>query len=668
MKHGSMRIFREQEHVMEFKRLFEPGRIGSLELKNRIVMAPMITLYVDEKGGVTGRMLDYYQERARGGCALVIVEASYPRGYPGRIFVGSDQCLDGLTKLVNVIHEGGAKACIEVNTHRGMDDEVDPASASEMIHPMKGIEVRALRSPELKELQKAFGEAARRVKETGFDCLMIHGGYIISEFQSALLNKRTDHYGGDVNNRARLGLEFLAVARENVGSDYPIIFRLPCQRKDISDRSRIIFKLPYDETIEEGFRVEETVVVSKLLERGGVDAIGVTSAAAGHYRDIYGAPNMQMPRGLNASTSKAVKKQVTVPVFVNGSINDPNLAEDILMGGKADFIELGRPLVADPQFPNKAMTGKAEDIRKCILCSRCIESIFRAPVGPMACSVNPAVGKEKEYELQLKPSAQRVRILIIGGGPAGMQASIVAASRGHDVSLWEKDDKLGGQLNLAIIPPGKDELRSLIEYLKRQLEQLKVNVKLNQNATSELISKYSPDVIIVATGSRSSVPDIKGINRRKVVKFEDVLLEKAEVGRRLIVVGGGFVGCETAEFLSEKGKKVTIVEILPQLASELFFPYAYQMVQRLKERGIEFYTGIKSEEITDRGMEITDMHGKKVFVDADDIILATGSKADQTLSQSLKGKFSRVIEVGDCREPARIYEAISQAAEAGLKV
>jgi 2,4-dienoyl-CoA reductase-like NADH-dependent reductase (Old Yellow Enzyme family)/thioredoxin reductase len=653
---------------MPFPKLFGPGRIGSLELKNRVIMAPMITLYVDEKGGVTSRMLDYYQERARGGCAMVIVEASYPRRYPGRIFVGSDQCLDGLRKLVEVIHEGGAKACIEVNTHRGMDDEVDPASASEMVHPIKGTKVRAMSIADLKELQKAFGEAARRVKEAGFDCLMIHGGYIISEFQSPLLNKRTDHYGGDVNNRARLGLEFLAVVREAVGPDNPIVFRLPCQRKDVSDRSRIIFKLPYDETIEEGFRVEETVVVSKLLEKGGVDAIGVTSAAAGNYRDIYGAPNMQMPRGLNASTSKAVKKQVTVPVFVNGGINDPNLAEDILTGGKADFIELGRPLIADPYFPSKARSGNTDEIRKCILCSRCIESIFRPPVGPMICSVNPAVGKEKEFEFGLKTLVKKKRVLVIGGGPAGMQASIVAASRGHDLSLWEKDNKLGGQLNLAIIPPGKDELKSLIEYLRRQLEQLKVDVKLNQNVTFELISKYSPDVIIVATGSRFSIPDIKGIDRRKVVKFEDVLLEKAEVGRRVIVVGGGFVGCETAEFLSERGKNVTIVEILPQLASELFFPYAYQAVQRLKERKVEIYAGVKAEEITDRGMEIIDEQGNRISLDADDIIIATGSVSNKSLSKALEGKGLRLYEVGDCHKPARIYEAISQGADAGLRI
>ena len=655
---------------MPFPKLFEPGRIGRLKLKNRIVMAPMITLYVNEDGSVTDRMLDYYQERARGGCAMVTIEASYPRagGYPGRISVGNDKCLDGLKKLVKVIHEGGAKACIEVNTHRGMDDEVDPASACEMVHPMKGTKVRPLSVADLKELQKTFGAAARRVKETGFDCLMIHGGYVISEFQSPLLNKRTDEYGGDVKKRARLALEFLAAAREKVGPDYPIVFRLPCERKHGGDGSTLLYRLPYDEKIEEGFRVEEAVVVSRLLEDAGIDAIGVTSAAAGYNRDIYGAPNMLIPRGLNAATSKAVRKEVRVPVFVNGSINDPQLAEEILAGGKADFIELGRPLAADPHFPNKAMAGRVEDIRKCILCSRCVESIFRAPVGPMVCSVNPAVGKEREFEEGLKPSTQKKKVLVIGAGPAGMEASLIAAMRGHDVALWEKDEKLGGQLNLAIIPPGKSELKSLIEYLRLQLEQLKVKVKLNHMATLESILKYSPDVIIAATGSKSSTPGIKGIDKRKGVKFEDVLLGKAEVGKKIIILGGGFVGCETAEFLSEKGKKVTIVEILPQLASELFFPYAYQMVQRLKEREIEFYTGVKSEAITERGMEITDVHGKKVFVGADDIILATGSKADQTLSQSLKGKFLRVIEVGDCREPARIYEAISQGAEAGLRI
>jgi NADPH-dependent 2,4-dienoyl-CoA reductase/sulfur reductase-like enzyme len=297
-----------------------------------------------------------------------------------------------------------------------------------------------------------------------------------------------------------------------------------------------------------------------------------------------------------------------------------------------------------------------------------VESIFRAPVGPMTCSVNPAVGKEREFELGLKPSAQKRKVLVVGGGPAGMEACLIAAARGHDVTLWEKGEKLGGQLNLAVIPPGKDELNNLIKYLGLQLDKLKLNVVLNTIGTLETIKKLAPDVLIVAVGSRPSLPSIQGMEKKKVLKFEDVLLEKVEVGKHVIIVGGGFVGCETAEFLTEQEKKVVIVEILPNLASELFAPYAYQAIQRLKEKKVELYTGVRSEEITDRGMTILDQTGKEIDIPADDIVISTGSTSDNSLARSLKGSIPRIFEVGDCCKPARIYEAISQGAEAGLKI
>jgi len=639
--------------MTQFIKLFEPGKIGRLQLKNRIIMPPMVPRYVNEDGSISERMLNYYGERARGGCAMVTIEASYPRsgGYPGRIFLGNDLCIPGLRKLVEVIHNGGAKACIQINPHRGRSDEVDPASASETIHPAAGVKVRALSSADLKELEEAFGDGARRAKEAGFDCIMIHGasGYLVSEFLSPRTNKRTDEYGGDVRKRARFALNLLAVVKQKLGTDYPVIFRLTAH-----------------ERMEGGFGLEDAIKVSKLLEETGADAMDVISGVAETYYWVN--PNMYIPRGFNTPLSQAIKREVKIPVSVAGNINDPYLAEEILKEGKADFIDLGRALITDPQFPNKVAAGRVSDICKCILCARCFESILKPPVGPMICSVNPAVGKEKEFELGLKPAPKKKKVLVVGGGPGGMEASVVAAQRGHQVTLWEKDKKLGGQLILAVIPPGKEELNSLIEYLRLQIDNLKVTVKLSEKVTVKKVLKFSPDAVIVATGSKPFIPDLKGIERKKVVVNRDVLLGKVDVGKRVIVIGGGFIGCETAEFLAEKGKKVTIVEILPELASELYYPYANLMVQRLKERGVEAFAGVKDEEITDKGMEIVDEGGKRIFIEADDIVIATGSVADKSLFESLKDKIPELYEAGDCIKASRLYEAISGGAEVGMKV
>ena len=644
---------REWGIMTHFPKLFEPGRIGKLDLKNRIIMPPMVTRYINEYGEISERILNYYAERATGGCAMVIVEASYPRfgSYPGRIFIGNDKCISDLRKLVEVIHEGGAKACIEINIHRGRRDEVDPASASETVHPETGTKVRALSIVDLKELEYAFGEAVKRVKEAGFDCIMIHGGsgFLVSEFLSPRLNKRTDDYGGHVKKRARLALELVITAKEKAGTDYPIIFRLTA-----------------DERIEGGFGLNDGIMVSRLLEEAGIDLIDVTSGAAETHQ--MGAPCMHIPRGLNASISESVKKEVKIPVSFAGGINDPYMAEEILRWGKADFIGLGRALIADSHFPNKAIAGNVDDIRKCIRCNRCIESILKPPVGPLICSVNPAAGREREFKLGLKPAYVRKKVLVIGGGPAGIEAAIIAAQRKHNVTIWEKDEKLGGQLNLAVVPPDKDELKSLIEYLKLQLYKLKITVKLNKKGTTKAILEFSPDVVIEAVGSKPLIPNIKGIEKRKLITVRDVLSGKTDVGKKVTVIGGGFVGCETAEFLIEKQKEVTIIEILSELASELLYSYANLMIQRLKERKVKSYTGVKDEEITDKGMKIIDKEGKRIFLKADSIVVATGSLPNESLFESFKEKDLQFYKVGDCRKPARIYESISEGAEAGLRV
>ncbi len=644
----------ERREMARFARLFEPGEIGKLELKNRIIYPPMVTRYVKEDGSISERMINYYRERAWGGCGLVVVEASYPRsgGYPGRIYLNDDKVVPSLKRLAEAIHKAGAKAAIQINPHRGRADEVDPASATETIHPKTGIKARALTIDDMKNLKEAVGEGARRVKEAGFDCIVIHGGhgYIISEFLSPRTNKRTDDYGGDTKKRARFALELVAAVKEKAGADYPVIFRLTA-----------------DERLEGGFGLDDAIIVSKLLEDAGVDDIDVVSGVAETY--VWGTPNYYMPRGFNTPLSQAIKKVVIkVPVSVAGRINDPGVAEEILREGKADFVDMGRALIADPHFPNKAKAGRLDEICYCIACGRCAESILKPPVGPMICAVNPAVGREEEFQVGLKPATKKKRVLVVGGGPGGMEAAITAAERGHEVALWEKDEKLGGQLSLAVVPPGKDEVKSLLKYLTYRLSQLKVTVESGKEATAKGVLEFSPDAAIVAAGSKPQIPRIKGMEKKKVFSFREILLGKAKVGKRVIVIGGGFVGCETADFLAEKGKKVTVVEILPELANELWYPYAELLIQKLKDKAVQTFTEIREEEITDKGMEIVDKYGKRISLEADDIVIATGSVADKTLFESLKGRIPELYGVGDCVKARRIQEAIYEGSEAGLKI
>ncbi|MDD1764561.1 MAG: FAD-dependent oxidoreductase, partial [Candidatus Methanomethyliaceae archaeon] len=437
----------------EFAKMFEPGRMGRLELKNRIVFPPMITRYMNEKGGISDRLIDYYAERARGGAGLIVIEASYPRssGYPGRIYLNDDKFIPGLRRLVETVRREGARIVCEVNPHRGRADEHDPASASNIPHPYTGIVPRSLSVPEIKSLEEDFGKGVRRVKEAGFDGVMIHGatGYLVSEFLSPLINKRTDEYGGNISGRAKFALELVEVAKDCAGTDYPIIFRLMA-----------------DDKMEGGFGVEDAIVLCRMLQEAGIDAVDITAGAAETLE--WTAPPVYLPAGCNADLAQAIKREVRVPVCVAGKINDPYLAEDILRNDKADFVALGRALIADPYFVRKAMEGKVSDIRKCLACQRCAEAVTIEHI-PLHCSVNPAAGREREFELE--PAKKKRRVLIIGGGPGGMEAAIMAAQKGHSVTLWEQTDRLGGQLNLAIIPPCKGDLNSLLEYLKAQLER-----------------------------------------------------------------------------------------------------------------------------------------------------------------------------------------------------
>ena len=642
-------------------KLFSKGKIGKLELKNRIVMAPMATFYPSADGYVTTQMIRYYAERAKGGPGLIVVEATFPRreGYlPHKPWINDDRFIPGLKDLTSAMKQAGARVMLQLNTRRARDDGIDPVSASGVPltkhYRYTGLKPRVLSTKDVEEIVEEFGEAVTRVIRAGFDGLMIHGahGYLVSEFLSPLLNKRNDKYGGNVENRARLALELLEQARREAGGDFPIIFRLTV-----------------DERRAGGFSLKDAIVTCQLLEKAGVDAIDVVSGVMETYEWV--APPACVPRGYNVHLAAELKKVISVPVMVAGRINDPYLAEDILQQGKADFVDLGRALLADPQFPKKAKEGLVEDIRKCIACNECMNPKLREEldIPYLICAINPACGREQEFKLTLIGKAKN--ILVIGGGPAGMEAARIAALRGHEVTLWEKDEKLGGQLNLAIVPPHKEELKNLLTFLVTQVQKLGVGIELKKEATLTSIKGANPDAVVVATGSTPKIFDIPGGDRPNVSSVNMILASKCELGKRVIIVGGGSVGCETAEFLADKGCKVTIVtrrDEIDELAKEVSPFQRWFLIPRLRDKGIEVSVKTKAQKINEGGLVIIDIEGKERLLEADNIVLALGGAPNNSLFKILEEEISEVYAVGDCIKARRIIHAIHEGATVGLRI
>lgn len=444
-----------------FKKLFEPGNIGKLTLKNRIVMAPMVTCYAVD-GEVTERLIHYHEARARGGAGLIVTEASFLTASPGTINVGDDKYIPGLRRLVESIHEAGAKVAMEIQTGRGRQDMVDPATASEFYDPKTGVRARALSIGDIERLLAGQGEAAERARRVGFDAIMIHGGpgRLVSDFLSPVMNKRVDQYGGDVKNRARYAVGLVEASKKRAGEDYPVIFRLTADHR-LGGR---------------GFTLEEAKLVSQMLEKAGADAIDITSGSFENIHWAFGPRDL--PKGYNIPLAAEIKKMVGIPVMVAGRITDPFIAEEVLEQGKADFVTIGRALLADPEFPQKAMEDRMEDIRPCIHCYECTRAFGEPPPTPMVCAVNAMASREGEIELKGADTPRR--ILIIGAGPGGMETARVAALRGHKVTIWEQDEKVGGQLNLASVPPYGEEFGELIRYLGFNLRSLGLNLSLGK--------------------------------------------------------------------------------------------------------------------------------------------------------------------------------------------
>lgn len=644
---------------MHTAKLFQPGHIGPVELRNRVVMAPMGTALANKDGTVSRRQIDYYAERARGGTGLIIIEAAKaevridkPADIP-LTELTSDAHVPGLALLAEAIHDYGAKAAMQITAGLGRqagaatadDPPVAPSAIPAFANP--AVTCRPLSKDEIRAIVDACGVAARRAAIAGFDMVEIHGhtGYLTDQFMTGLWNERTDEYGGDLDGRMRFPLEIIEAMRGQVGRHFPIIFRLTLQHN-----------------VPGGRRVPEGQEMARRLAAAGIDAI---DADAGAYDSMdYIFPPFYLGDAMMADMAAAAKAVVDIPVIAAGNLN-AEVGEAILQRGEADFIASGRGLIADPDWPRKVRAGLAEDVCPCIRCNQqCIGFVFG--LKPLSCSVNPRAGREDHYRLLPAPLPRRV--LVIGGGPAGMEAARVAAHRGHDVTLLERRADLGGQIRGAATPTLKKELRDMLGWWIRQLGREGVDVRLNTQATVETVDLMQPDAVIVATGAVPAWPDIPGIDGDNVIEVLDYYRSPDPPrGRRVLVAGGGLSGCDAALDLALGGNEVTIVEMLGELATDALAINRISLLRLLQEHGVRALTNHRIERFLPNGLVARTADGE-VTVEGDTIVVALGTRPENELARRLQDAWHEVYVVGDCVTPAKVGDAVRAGFVAGWQV
>lgn len=646
----------------KFPHLFKPIRIGNIRLKNRIIAAPTSPSMITTEGHFTPEMIAYLEEKAKGGVSVVtygeaIVHSTTGKSHNKQLQLDSYGVKQGMAQAARAIHNAGAYANIQLS-HGGMyggltsvgGDENTCQIAygpSDMVMPAG--EVKAMPKELILEIVESYKKAAKLCKDCGFDMVQVHAahGWLFSQFLSPVFNKRTDEFGGSLENRARFLMMALDAVREGAGSGFPIELRLNG-----------------DDMTDVGIGIDEYVEVARMAE----DKVDMFNISCGNHEDpamfCRTHPSAFFPRGVNVYLAAEIKKHVNKPVACVGSLNDPAHMEKIIADGQADMVEIGRALLADPYLPYKALNGKEEDITPCLRCYECFGETGRSET--VKCSVNPTMGQQLPAKYGVKPPQKVKNVLVAGGGPAGMQAAITAASRGHKVTLVEKTGKLGGNLHPAAAPFFKKDIALLCEVLEKRVKRAGVHVILNTEVTENYIKENCPDSLIVAIGSNELKPNIKGIDGDNVVMAIDAELNPERLGHNVVIMGGGLVGAEAAVSFAHEGKNCSIIEMKPDVALEVNSFYRGGLMPEVYSSA-KLYVNTKVLEINESG--VVCQSGNHIFtVEGDTVVCALGFRSDYDKVDALCELVDEYEIIGDCKNVGMIYNAINDAYYAALRL
>ncbi|MEW6262716.1 MAG: FAD-dependent oxidoreductase [Thermodesulfobacteriota bacterium] len=647
-----------------FPSLFQPVDLGPIRVKNRVVMAPMGTNLAEPEGGVTAGQIRHYQARARGGVGLIIVEDTTigPRYIQNTTSLDDDRFIPGWRRLTEAVHAHGARIMPQLihpsfNAPEALNQGAQPVAASPI--PSRALRriPRELTEEEIEKIIEQFARAARRAREAGCDGVQLHCAHVhhlLGSFLSPYYNKRTDRYGGSLEGRLRLPLEVIGRVREALGPNLALLIRVSG-----------------DEFLPGGRTLAESRYLAPLLVEAGVDAIHVSAGTT--LTSWLTVPPTGSPQALHAPLAAAIRQSVRAPIVLVGRITEPWAAAAVIDRGQADLVCLGRALLADPEWADKAVQGAVEEITPCLGDSWCLVRVARQGK-PVACLMNPFLGREDGPADQ--PTVRPKKVLVAGAGPAGLTAARIAAQRGHRVTVMEKGGKTGGQLQLAAFPPMKQEYAKAVRYLESQARRAGAALELNREVTPEVLESFGPEAVVVATGGAPSLPSgIPGLTGANVVTAWDVLAGRVFPGPKIAVIGGGMVGCETADYLAQVvddaspgGNQVVVLEMLENVVLDNTSPWRSVLVTRLKSKGVKFILGARVTEILPDGLRYEQNGQGHALTGLDAVVVALGTRSVDPLSQILKDKSIPTYVIGDAQKPGNAAEAIAAGAEVGLRL